>query len=521
MLLKLEEMTTEQKLGMLFCSRGIREKDTEFTIELLKKKAVGCVSLPFWDKKQTQALLEAAEYPVLTFTDTEEGFPETDLPLIPLMSLSACNNHEYYKSFAKGVVRDSQKAGFNGTWGPVIDILLCDGPSRVGRSFSTDPAKVAEGAAVIAQIFKDNGFLSTGKHYPGSTDSPYDSHMAEAGLSMSKQQIIDFCLAPYKELMDKGLLPCIMTGHRSCPNIDPDHPASLSKKCIDIIRDMGFDGLCFTDSLAMMAILQKYGEENAYGLAIAAGNDIILPNYRTTVKESYEMLVRQYEKGVITDERINESARRVLRAMEFVASKPANPTVFTEQDEKNLHNVARDCITAVCDDGLSAKLDGKPEDKLFIVTTKGMSCDAISHEVGNGLGTWYEPDLIVKKIREEFPGAAIELLPEFPSHRDNERVLAAAANYNEVVIVSYCDSIAYLGTDCLTRRNEAVFNGLIRFGKVSAIVHFGNPYALQTLEHSKRKIFGYKVTESQGYAIEALSGKIEAKGVLPYAVDFK
>ena len=521
MMLKFEEMTMEQKLGMIFCSRPIREADTDYTAELLTKKAVGCISLPFWDKKQTQKLLDAAEYPVLTFTDTEEGYPETNLPLIPLMSLSACNNTEYYKSFAKGVIRDSQKAGFNGTWGPVLDILLSDGPGKVGRSFSNDPAKVAEGAAVIAQIFKDNGFLSTGKHYPGSTDCPYDSHMADATLEMPKQQIIDFCLAPYKALMDKGLLPCIMTAHRLCPDIDTEYPASLSKKCIDIIRDMGFDGVCFTDSLAMMAVLQKYGEENTYGLAVAAGNDIILPNYRTPVKEQYEMLVRQCEKGIITDERINEAARRVLKAMEFVASKPANPTVFTEQDEQNLHNVARDCITPVCDDGICAKLDGKNEDKLFIVTTKGMTCEGIAQEVGNGLGTWYKPEIIVETIKKEFPGSGIELLPEFPSHRDNERVLATAANYKEVIIVSYCDTIAYLGTDCLTRRNEAVFNGLIRFGKVSAIVHFGNPYALKTLEHTKRKIFGYKVTESQKYAIEALSGKIEAKGTLPYKVDFQ
>ena len=521
MLLKFEDMTTEQKLGMVFCARRFREDDVEFIIELIKKRALGCIQLPVTAPDIIKRILDAADYPILKFNDTERGFPTTELPLIPLMSLSACNNPEYFKSFAKGIVRDAKAAGYNGTWGPVIDVQRGDGPCKVGRDFSDDPKIVAERAAIMAKIYKDNGYLSTGKHYPGTSDFSFDTHMTEGCCSLSRDEIFEQNITPYIELMKKDLLPCIMTSHTIYKSLDPDYPASLSKKCIDIIRDLGFDGICFTDSLAMMGILQKYGEENAYGLAVAAGNDIVLPNYRTSVKAAYEMFVRQYEKGVITEERLNEATRRVLTAMEFVAAKADVTAEFTSEDEANLHAVARDSVTAVLDDGLSAKLGGKDEDKLFVIVKKGVSVDGIEQELNEKLGSWYKPCDIEEKIKEEFPKAGICTVPEYPQHTDNEKVLNEATKYKEVVFITYCDTNCYLGTDCMTRRIEALINCLIHSEKVSAVVHFGNPFALVPLLHVKRKLFGYKVTESQKYAIEVLSGKLEAKGKLPYNVDFR
>ena len=520
MIPKLSEMTLEQKLGMVFCARRFREEDMEFILELIEKRALGCVQLPFSSPEIIKRVLDAADYPLLAFCDTEQGFPTTNLPIIPLMSLAACDNPEYCKSFAKGIVRDAKRAGYNGTWGPVIDFIRGDAPCKIGRDFSDNPEKVAECAAIIAQIYKDNGYLSTGKHYPGTSDFSFDSHMTEGKCTLSREEIIKENLYPYKELLKKNLLPCIMTGHTVYQSIDPDYPASLSKKCIDIIRDMGFDGVCFTDSLAMMGILQKYGEEVAYGLAISAGNDIVLPNYRTPVKDAYNMFVEQYNKGVITDGRLDEAVRRVLTAMEFVSSPPANPAVFSEQDEINLKAVARDCITAVCDDGVSPALCGKDEDKLFVIVTNGPAGDIIEQEINEKKG-WYSPTLIGKTVRKEFPGAGVVFVPEFPHYTDNEKVLSEATKYKEVIFLTYCDTNCYLGTDCLTRRIEALINALVHSEKVSAVVHFGSPFALKPLLHIKRKLFGYKVTESQRYAVEVLSGKIKAKGRLPYKVDFQ
>ena len=518
MLLNIENMTVEQKLGMVFCARRHTEEDVEFTIELIRKHALGCVQLPPRRPEVIERILSAADYPILVFTDAEDGFPTTDLPKIPLASLAACGNKEYYRAFAKGVVRDAKKAGFNGNWGPVIDILRCDGPCKVNRHFSDDPKRVAEIAEEIARVYKQNHHLATGKHYPGGEDIGFDTHMTEGVSNVTREELIEFDLLPYLHLQEKGLLPCIMTRHTVFNQIDPEYPATLSKKVIDIVRELGYDGISFTDSFAMMGILQKYGEENIYGMAVHAGNDIILPNYRTPVKDAFEMLKKNYEDGVFSEERLNEAVRRVLAAQAFVGEEPENPEEFTEDDRITLDNVARDCITAITDDGVDAALTGNPADRLFVIVDDTRKADGIQEEVY--IAQWYHPAKIAEKIKESFPESGIEFIPEFSFAKDNERVLLAATKYKEVVFVTFCVTQPYLGTDGLTRRTEAVINCLAQSGKVSTVVHFGNPYALQTLTHIPRKIFGYTIPDSQLHAIDVLAGKLEAKGTLPFHVMF-
>ena len=520
-LLKFEELTVEQKLGMVLCARkfsGADEDNVGFIVELIKNHALGCVQLNANLHEVNQRILEAADYPLLVFNDTERGFPTSTLPKVPLVSLAACDNPAYYRSFARCIARDAKAAGFNGTWGPVIDTTHGDGPCKVHRTFSDDPEKVGETAEIIAEVFREYGYLSTGKHYPSPDHGPVDTHMAGAYSNDTPEDLFAGSLKPYLYLMDRGLLPCIMTGHTTLTKIDPDYPASLSKKVIDLIRERGFDGLCFTDSFAMMGILQKYGEENVYGLAIAAGNDIVLPNYRTDTRRCYEMLKKNFEDGMLPMERLDEAVRRVLKAQEFVAAGEDFVVPASKADEDALYAVARDCITAVTDEGVSAKLPDSGKKRLFIIVTQNdFKPNPDDQEITDG--KWYYPDRIAKKIHEEFPDARIEYLPEFPQASHNERVLVAATGCDEVVFVTFCTTSAYLGTDCLTRRVESVINSLLLSGKVEAVVHFGNPYALCPIHHVKRRIFGYLIPESQLHAIEVLSGRLEAKGKLPYRVE--
>ena len=73
----------------------------------------------------------------------------------------------------------------------------------------------------------------------------------------------------------------------------------------------------------------------------------------------------------------------------------------------------------------------------------------------------------------------------------------------------------------MTRRAEAVINALIFSGKVSAVLHFGNPIAMEEIDHAPRMLFGYMMPDSQLRAIEVLAGKIPAKGKLPYKINLR
>ena len=515
--LKLEELSIEQKLGMVFCARGLsvsKEEDLEFVLEMVRNHGLGCVQAPYKEPDVIKKILDAADYPILMVLDTEMGYPTSKLPPIPVMTLAACNEPKYYKAYARAVVTESKEAGCNGSWGPVID---CGAGHRL---FSDDPHRVAFAAEQIAQVFADNHFMSCGKHYPSSKRTGVDSHMAKSDSASTKEDLLNFSFIPYRHLMEKGLMPSIMSGHRAVPAVDPEYPPSLSKKVIDLIRDIGYDGVCFTDSFGMMAILQEYGEENIYGMAINAGNDIVLPNYRRSNKENFQYLVQNYKDGMFTEERLNEAVRRVLALQAYVGEEPEKPDLFTAEDEENYYAIARDCITAVTDPGVDAALDMQKKDRLFVVLTESNSAaDELAQEMVTR--PWYEPDRIIKKIEAEFPEAEIVTLPEFSTAKQNEKVFVAATRHKEVVFITFCTTRPYLGTDCLTRRTESVINALTLSGKVSAVVHFGNPRAMKELNHTPRKIFGYMMPQSQEYAIEVLSGKIPAKGTLPFKVELK
>ena len=70
--------------------------------------------------------------------------------------------------------------------------------------------------------------------------------------------------------------------------------------------------------------------------------------------------MQNYKDGAFTEERLNEAVRRVLALQEFVGTEPENPTEFTKEDEALLNNVAKDCITAITDDGVPAALTASP-----------------------------------------------------------------------------------------------------------------------------------------------------------------
>ena len=160
------------------------------------------------------------------------------------------------------------------------------------------------------------------------------------------------------------------------------------------------------------------------------------------------------------------------------------------------------------------------KDRLFVVLTEANSADKeLAQEAITR--SWYQPEEMIAKIHEEFPEAEVVTLTDYATARENEYVLTRSTAHKEVVFITFCTTRPYLGTDCLTRRTESMINALNYSGKLSAVVHFGNPFALKTVDHLKRKIFGYMMPQSQLYAIEVLAGKLPAKGTLPFQIEFQ
>ena len=73
----------------------------------------------------------------------------------------------------------------------------------------------------------------------------------------------------------------------------------------------GYSGVVITDSLQMNSVTDNYTCSEAAKLAVKAGADIIL--MPTDLEEAVNALKDAVKSGEITEERIDESLRRILR----------------------------------------------------------------------------------------------------------------------------------------------------------------------------------------------------------------
>lgn len=203
--------------------------------------------------------------------------------------------------------------GFNLNYAPVADVLNSSENQVIGdRSFGTDPQTAAQMVAEAVKGFKSQGVLTTLKHFPGHGATAEDSHLDFAYNNKTKEELAAFEFIPFKKGIEAGA-DMVMVGHISLPNVTGDNtPSTLSKEVItDMLRDdLGFQGVVITDAMNMGAIANNYSAAEAAGGAIKAGADIIL--MPADFQSAYAGVLEAVESGDLTEERINESVRRII-----------------------------------------------------------------------------------------------------------------------------------------------------------------------------------------------------------------
>ena len=516
--LKLEELTLEQKLGLVITARRIDEgEDREFLFDMIRKRAVGGIQVPCGPQtaEYMAEIKAAADYPILIGADMEKGCPLSDLQIPSQMSLAAIDDEELAYQFGAVSAIEAKRCGFNMIWGPIVDIL--DGPCDciVNRSLGDDAARTSRIAAAILKGYFDNGVFATAKHWAGMRDITKDPHMFPNDSRLTKEDILNTDIKPYLFAMKEGVLTGIMTGHVQYVNIDPVYPTTLSEKMISILREAGFDGLVLTDSFAMIGIRQRFGEEACYGLAIKAGNDMILPNYRISFRESYNMLKNAYEKGAFSEERLNDAVRHVIAAQNLTLKEPT-ATEPSDYQRKCFERIGRECITLVKDDDVSVKLDENKK-KLFIIVSANSYNDPTgeSYEITD-LGSINSSNvgIIIDAIKQRYPESDCVIVNQLPSPYQNEVACTAATEADEVVFINFTLSRSYLGSESLT---EHISNLMLSMEqKLAAVVQLGNPYTMQDAPHFPRYVFAMGGnTASVANCLDVLTGREEAKGKLP------
>ncbi len=203
--------------------------------------------------------------------------------------------------------------GFNLNFAPVADLSNVEKSAIGDRSFGTDATAVSEYVMKMSEGMEAEGVTSCLKHFPGIGSTTQDTHN---GLATSERTAEEFRaeeLQVFQAGIDGGA-DMIMVGHMSAPALSGDNmPCSMSAAVVtDILREeMGFKGVIISDAMNQKAISEYYGADEAAVLALRAGCDMIL--MPEDFEKAYNGVLQAVADGTISEERINDSLRRIYR----------------------------------------------------------------------------------------------------------------------------------------------------------------------------------------------------------------
>jgi beta-N-acetylhexosaminidase len=159
---------------------------------------------------------------------------------------------------------------------PVLDMDY--GASGVigDRAFHREPQAIAELAHHLVLGLKQGGMASVGKHFPGHGYVAADSHTDVPVDERDYAEIKMNDLLPFQQMIDYGLT-AIMPAHVIYPKVDAA-PAGFSETWLKKIlrREMGFDGVIFSDDLCMAGAHVMGDIVQRAEAALKAGCDMVL-----------------------------------------------------------------------------------------------------------------------------------------------------------------------------------------------------------------------------------------------------
>ena len=220
---------------------------------------------------------------------------------------------ELAKFWAESTAKELKFLGINVNFAPVADVGTPD-----TRSFSSDPSIVATFLDSATTGYENENFIYCLKHFPGIGKRISDPHQEISSIDISRETLEKEDIFPFKFIMNEHSQDkfMIMVSHLKYPALDEENSATLSYEIMTNLlrKELNFNGIIITDDLEMGAV-SNYNTFTDVGVkAVKAGADILLVchDYQHE-QEVYLGILEAVKNGEITEERINESVRRILK----------------------------------------------------------------------------------------------------------------------------------------------------------------------------------------------------------------
>jgi beta-N-acetylhexosaminidase len=433
----------------------------------------------------------------------------------PVMALGATRSDDLAYRLGKVLGAEARAVGVHLVFGPVLDVNAnALNPVINVRSFGEDPALVSRLAAAYIRGARENGLMTTGKHFPGHGDTETDSHIGLPLIRGTKAHLDSVDLPPFRTAVGNGI-DAIMTAHIAVTGVlgDSAPPATLSPYFMtDVLRkEMNFHGLLVTDAMTMGGVANRYPATEPLVLALQAGADILLMPHSVT--EAINTVTTAVQSGRLTQARIDESVRRILRlkaqaglrtgrlvdlnAVDTIVNVPARSSVAAE--------VAQKSITLARDERSLVPLSRSSKRILSI--------------------TYSDPgDLIAGRIFNlELRAAGFTVIPVPVDSRTTPQELDAIKSQADSADVVIASAYVFPRESRGTIGAEGGYPGLI--SQIAAArknliaISFGNPYLVSAYPTVPAYMLAWGgAPVSQRAAAAALLGKAPISGRLPISI---
>lgn len=428
------------------------------------------------------------------------------------MGLTATGDLDLVYRACYSVGKQLSAQGVTAIHSPVLDINLNPRNPEIGqRAYSDDPQMVAEYALASMRGFQDGGVAATAKHFPGRGDSDSDAHAEITVLDVDWDRLMNVELYPYRVLIENGL-KSIMMAHMALPLVDPSGElSSVSRPIVTgLLREkLGFEGVITTDSITMGALMKRFGVGKACAMAILAGCDLALNKTESEFRDQgFCELKRFVEEGILLEEQLNESVKRIIRMKYDLglferhglvdAAAASDPIRDPEVVEVSRRTAEKCCIVMRDEENL---IPLSPEETVLVIEQKvpaGYSGDDIY---------CHDKMLCEEMFKQSMNVIAMDT--EFKYTEEDERWIMTQINKVDKIVMSN-----FYWRDNPYNNNNLVRKLLKKNKKVIVITN--NPYPFGATPEAKSVVCNFSQTrESIRAAVEILYGIRKPEGVWP------
>lgn len=477
-----------------------------------------------------------AEWGVGMRLDSVQNFPRQ----LMMGALPQNQAQQAVYSFGKAVAHQCKRLGIHVNFAPVVDVNNNpNNPVINDRSFGENKNKVANYGAWYTKGMQDQNVMACAKHFPGHGDVAVDSHLDLPIITKSLRELQQLELYPFKKLIDEKV-GSVMMAHLYLPSIDStaNQASSLSKNAVTNLlkKEMGYNGLTFTDALEMKGVSKFYPAGQASVQSLIAGNDLLcLPG---DVKGSIKKVVRAIRKKEIDKNDFEARVKKVLLA-KYNLGLTSFTSLSTENIVADLNKETQNINQQIAANAITFVKQTNPE-ILPLPTTVGNK-DVLPRvaylSIGNG-----KENTITKALQN---GWSADVIYYNNSYAKSDSIKETIEPQAGIQLNDTKDKIEQ-AVKCLQQIKEGNYQYVIigvhnysrrpanNFGLSNAAVYlmqqlesdannlflfFGNPYAMKNVCNAKNILACYEDDAiTQATTFDMLTGKLKPKGELPVTV---